>query len=144
MMDFCCQIVATRAPEPSQPLIIYGSAKSIRHSHSIRLNTFCIINVFLIPSGDSDPLWYSYSPAYTAFGYQNVIMMITGGLIAMKNEWFPQTHYTIRCPLFSILNRLICWLVFRLIPEVHCYISVYYLVIEHISHKWNTDHAFSQ
>jgi hypothetical protein len=34
--------------------------------------------VFLIPGGDSDSLWYSYSPAYTAFGYQNVITMITG------------------------------------------------------------------
>ena len=45
---------------------------------SLRLNTFYIINVCLIPSGDSDSLWYSYSSAYTAFGYQNVITMITG------------------------------------------------------------------
>ena len=73
------------------------------YSHSLRLNTFCIINVCLIPSGDSDSLWYSYSPAYTAFGYQNVITMITRGLIAVENEWFPHIHYTLRCACFQYI-----------------------------------------
>ncbi len=56
----------------------HHSFQGIRYPRSLRLNTFCIINVCLIPSGDSDSLWYSYSSAYTAFGYQNVITMITG------------------------------------------------------------------
>ena len=55
---------------------------------SLRLNTFCIINVCLIPSGDSDSLWYSYSSAYTAFGYQNVITMITGAESLYKMNGF--------------------------------------------------------
>ena len=62
------------------------SRESLLQSHSLRLNTFCIINMCLIPGGDSDSLWYSYSSAYTAFGYQNVITMITKGLIAVENE----------------------------------------------------------
>ena len=58
--------------------VFKGSSRFDCHSHSIGLNTFGIIYVFLIPGGDSDSLWYSYSPAYTAFGYQNVITVITG------------------------------------------------------------------
>lgn len=57
----------------------FGSSIADAHSHSLRFNTFCIISVCLIPGGNSDSLWYSYSPAYTAFGYQNVITMITRG-----------------------------------------------------------------
>ena len=78
MMDFCCQIVATRDFDRLETLILRGFQDFSLYSHSLRLNTFCIINVCLIPGGDSDSLWYSYSPAYTAFGYQNVITMITG------------------------------------------------------------------
>ena len=77
MMDFCCQIVATRDFDRPETLILRGFPDFSLYSHSLGLNTFCIINVFLIPGGDSDSLWYSYSPAYTAFGYQNVITMIT-------------------------------------------------------------------
>ena len=73
----------------------------IDYSHSLRLNTFCIINVFLIPGGDSDSLWYSYSPAYPAFGYQNVITVITRSLSAMENEWFSLAYYTIRHACFQ-------------------------------------------
>ena len=62
------------------------SLRQQHYSFSLRINIFCIINVFLVPGGDSDSLWYSYSPAYTAFGYQNVITMITKGLIAVENE----------------------------------------------------------
>ena len=78
-----------------------GFRRSGTHSHSLILNTFCIINVCLIPGGDSDSLWYSYSPAYTAFGYQNVITMITGGRIAGEIGWFPHRYYTIRCACFQ-------------------------------------------
>ena len=58
------------------------------HSNSLIINTFCIINVFLIPGGDSDSLWYSYSPAYTAFGYQNVITVITGAELLGRTYGF--------------------------------------------------------
>ena len=78
------------------------------YSHSLGVNALCIIYVCLIPSGNSDSLWHSYSTACTAFGYQNVITMITRGLIAAENEWFPHTHYTIRCACFQyIIGSLI-------------------------------------
>ena len=48
------------------------------HSHSLRLNTFCIIYVCPIPSDGSDSLWHSYSTACTASGYHSVIRVITG------------------------------------------------------------------
>ena len=88
MMDFCCQIVATRDFDRPETLILRGFQDFSLYSHSLRLNTFCIISVCLIPSGDSDSLWYSYSSAYPAFGYQNVIMVITVGRIAEKNDCF--------------------------------------------------------
>ena len=65
------------------------------HWEDHMLNSFCMVYMCLIPDGDSDSLWYSYSPAYAAFGYQNVITMITRGVFAVKNEWFPHAHYTI-------------------------------------------------
>ena len=103
MMDFCCQIVATRDFDRPETLILCGFQDFILYSHSLMLNTFCIINVSLIPGGDSEPLWYSYSSAYTAFGYQNVITVITRGLITMENEWFPHTHYTMRYACFQYI-----------------------------------------
>ena len=36
-----------------------GFFRSGSYSHSIRINTFCIIYVCLIPEGDSDSLWLS-------------------------------------------------------------------------------------
>ena len=104
MMDYCCQIVAARDFDRPETFIVSGFPNFSFYSHSLRLNTFCIIHVFLIPDGDSDSLWYSDSPAYTAFGYQNVITVITGGRIAMKNDWFPYVHYTLGRTFFNPLS----------------------------------------
>ena len=60
-----------------------GFHRSGNHSHSLRLNTFCIIIVCLIPSGDSDSLWYSYSTACTTSGYHFVIRVITGETVLL-------------------------------------------------------------
>ena len=48
------------------------------YSHTLRLNTFCIIYVCPIPSDGSDSLWHSYSIACIASGYHSVIRVITG------------------------------------------------------------------
>lgn len=47
------------------------------YSHSLRLNTLCIIYMCLNPSGGSDSLWHSYSTACTTSGYRFVIRVIT-------------------------------------------------------------------
>ena len=108
--DFILRTRQSRAPVTGVPLPDHLQAAPLilgRHSHSLTLNTFCIINVCLIPSGDSDSLWYSYSLAYTAFGYQNVITMITRGLIAVGNDWFPHIHYTISgCSVQKVVRRM--------------------------------------
>ena len=78
MMNFGYQIVAARGSDRPETLISCGFQNLGYYSHSLGINTFCIINVFLIPGSDSDSLCYSYSPACTALGYQNVITMITG------------------------------------------------------------------
>ena len=62
--------VFSRFCSPSHPLFHY--------SHSLRLNTFCIIYVCPIPSDGSDSLWHSYSIACIASGYHSVIRVITG------------------------------------------------------------------
>ena len=62
-----------RQKAPAKPGLLRLGA----YSHSLRLNTLCIISVCLIPSGDSDSLWYSYSTACTTSGYHFVIRVIT-------------------------------------------------------------------
>ena len=69
--------VFSRLCSPSHQLCHY--------SHSLRLNTFCIIIVCPIPSGDSDSLWYSYSTACTTFGYHSVIRVITREMFAVAD-----------------------------------------------------------
>ena len=53
------------------------------YSHSPRLNALCVIYVCLIPSGDSDSLWYSYFTACTTSSYRFVIRVITGETVLL-------------------------------------------------------------
>ena len=55
----------------------------------------------LIPGGDSDSLWYSYSPAYTAFGYHIVIRMITGRPFTVEDHVYPQDDFTTKRDRFQ-------------------------------------------
>ena len=77
-VDFCCQIVATRVLGRPETLILRGFQDFSLYSHSLSPNWFCLISVIPGVLSDSDYSDYSYSSAYTAFGYQNVITMITG------------------------------------------------------------------
>ena len=61
-----------------KPLVFLHFSAFLIYSHSLRLNTFCIIYVCPIPSDGSDSLWHSYSTACTASGYHSVIRVITG------------------------------------------------------------------
>ena len=92
--EFCCQIVATQVFDCHETLILCGFQNFSHHSHSTKLNTFCIISVHRHPSGCSDSLWYSYSPAYTAFCYHLVITMITKGCFTVAMYGFHGNDYT--------------------------------------------------
>ena len=76
-----------------------------RHSCSLRLNTFCIIHVFLIPCGDPDSLWYSNSSACTAFGYPNVITMITGAESLYRMNGFHIHIMLSDAPAFNTISK---------------------------------------
>ena len=55
------------------------------HSHSLRLNAFCINCVHRYANGCSDSPWYSYSTACMDSGYQFVITVITRSTIAVED-----------------------------------------------------------
>ena len=92
MMDFCCQIVATRGSDRPETPISCGFQEFGPYSHSLRLNTFCIINVYLIPGGHPESLWHSNSPAYTSLWLSKCYHDDNQGWIAVENEGFPHRH----------------------------------------------------
>ena len=62
MMDFCCQIVATRDFDRLKTLILRGFQDFSLYSRSMQSNAFCLIYVSPVRSRDSDSTNYLYSP----------------------------------------------------------------------------------
>ena len=76
MMDFCCQIVATRNFDRPETLILCGLRDLGLYSHSMQFNAFCLIFVSPVRSRDSDSTDYLYSPCSTASVYHFFISVI--------------------------------------------------------------------
>ena len=76
MMDFCCQIVATRESDRLETLISCGLPDFSLYSHSMHSNAFSLIFVSHVRSRDSDSTDYLYFPCSTASVYHFFISVI--------------------------------------------------------------------
>ena len=100
MMDFCCQIVATRDIDRPKTLILRGLQDFSLYSHSMQPNAIGLISVSPVRSRDSDSTEYLYSPCSTASLYHFFISVIKRlfccglrGIIPLESLYAVSVHH---------------------------------------------------
>ena len=94
MLDFCCQIFATRDFGRPETLILCGFQDFGPYSHSMQSNVFSLIFISPVRSRDSDSTDYLYSPCSTASVYHFFISVIKRLFCCGLRGLFPWNYYT--------------------------------------------------
>jgi len=91
MMDFCCQIVATRDFDHPETLILCRFPDFSLYSHSMHINYFCFSFVLSALLSFSDSTDYLYSSACTARSYHFFISVIKSrpdcGILILRGDY---------------------------------------------------------